>query len=94
MSQYNFYVYITTNPERTVLYTGMTNDRNGGPLVRRINEHYESRGKPEKFAGKYYCYNLIYWERHQYVRNAIDREKDRAADADKRLATRKEGSAH
>ena len=71
MSPYTFYVYITTNSDKTVLYTGMTND-----LVRRMQEHYESRGQADKFAGKYYCYNLIYWEYHQYVRNAIDREKE------------------
>lgn len=71
MSNYLFYVYITTNPERTVLYTGMTND-----LVRRMQEHYLARGQNDKFAGKYYCYNLIYWEFHQYVNNAIAREKE------------------
>ncbi len=71
MNKYTFYVYIVTNPQRTVLYTGMTND-----LVRRMIEHYESRGQNDKFAGKYYCYNLIYWEFHQYVNNAIAREKE------------------
>ena len=71
MSHYSFYVYITTNPEKTVLYTGMTND-----LVRWMDEHYESRGSTEKFAGRYFCYNLIYWEHHRYVRNAIDWEKE------------------
>ncbi|PRY20842.1 putative endonuclease [Spirosoma oryzae] len=71
MNQYAFYVYIVTNPEKTVLYTGMTND-----LIRRLQEHYESRGQAEKFAGKYYCHRLVYWEYHQYVRNAIDREKE------------------
>ncbi|MEO9885680.1 MAG: GIY-YIG nuclease family protein [Balneola sp.] len=34
MSQ-KFYTYITTNPNRTVLYTGMTNN-----LQKRIVEHY------------------------------------------------------
>ena len=68
---YKFYVYIVTNPDKAVLYIGMTND-----LVRRLNEHYESRTQPEKFAGHYFCYNLIYWEFHKYVRNAIDREKE------------------
>ncbi|QDK77632.1 GIY-YIG nuclease family protein [Spirosoma sp. KCTC 42546] len=71
MMGYAFYVYIITNPDKTVLYTGMTND-----LVRRLQEHYESRGQSEKFAGQYYCYNLVYWEFHKYVRNAIDREKE------------------
>ncbi len=41
-----------------------------------MEEHYDSRGQNEKFAGKYYCYNLIYWEHHQYVKNAIAREKE------------------
>ncbi|MVM30625.1 GIY-YIG nuclease family protein [Spirosoma sp. HMF4905] len=71
MMNYAFYVYIVTNPDKTVLYTGMTND-----LVRRLQEHYESRGESEKFAGQYYCYNLVYWEFHKYVRNAISREKE------------------
>lgn len=71
MKEHNYYVYITTNPSRNVLYIGMTND-----LLRRVQEHYENRGKLDSFAGKYYCYNLIYWEHHRYVLNAIDREKE------------------
>lgn len=71
MKNYAFYVYITTNPDQTVLYTGMTND-----LVRRMAEHYGSRGQTDKFAGKYFCYRLVYWEFHQYVRHAIEREKE------------------
>lgn len=71
MKSYAFCVYIVTNPEKTVLYTGMTND-----LVRRLQEHCESSGQPEKCAGKYYCHRLVYWEHHQYVRNAITREKE------------------
>lgn len=50
---------------------GMTND-----LVVRMNQHFENRGKKTSFASKYYCYNLIYWERHQYVNHAIAREKE------------------
>ena len=46
MITYSFYVYIVTNPDKTVLYTGMTND-----LVRRLDEHYESRSESKKFAG-------------------------------------------
>ena len=71
MKQHNYFVYITTNPNKSVLYVGMTND-----LVVRMNEHFENRGKKTSFAGKYYCYNLIYWERHQYVNHAIAREKE------------------
>ncbi|WPP53652.1 GIY-YIG nuclease family protein [Catalinimonas niigatensis] len=62
---------MTTNPAKTVLYVGMTND-----LYRRMIEHYENRGKQKTFAGKYYCYKLIYYERFSSVKDAIDREKE------------------
>jgi len=59
MNLFVFYVCIVTNPKKTVLDTDMTND-----LVRRLQEHYESRGQAEKFAGKFYCHRLVYWEHH------------------------------
>jgi len=71
MWNYNFYVYITTNPAKTVLYTGVTNNPD-----RRLAEHFENRGKPETFAGKYYCYNLIYYEHFSDINQAIEREKE------------------
>ena len=67
----NFFVYITTNPGKTTLYTGVSND-----LKRRMSEHYANRGKPETFAGKYYCYKLIYYERYTSINMAIEREKE------------------
>jgi putative endonuclease len=60
-----------TNPERRALYIGMTNN-----LEQRLAEHYFNRSKPKTFAGKYYCYNLVYHEEFQYVRDAIAREKE------------------
>ena len=66
-----YYIYITTNPRKTALYIGVTND-----LDRRLQEHFENRGKPKTHAGKYYCYNLVYWEEFQYVNDAIAREKE------------------
>lgn len=66
----NFCVYITTNPRNTVLYTGMTND-----LECRLIEHYLERGNRAKFAGRYHCYNLLYYEPHDTALGAIDREK-------------------
>ena len=65
-----FYVYIVTNPRKTALYTGVTNN-----LRRRLTEHWSNRGKQKSFAGKYSCYNLIYYEEHKYINNAIAREK-------------------
>ena len=71
MWNYNFYVYITTNPEKTVLYVGVTNDLN-----RRMFEHKENKGNPKTFAGKYYCYNLVYFEHFSHINYAIAREKE------------------
>jgi putative endonuclease len=64
-------VYITTNPRKTTLYVGMTNN-----LPRRLVEHYQNRGKPDTFAGKYFCFNLVWFEWHKYVYNAITRENE------------------
>ena len=67
-----FFVYFLTNPKRTVLYIGMTNN-----LQRRIEEHESARtfGK-DNFTARYYCYNLIYYEVFTNVRTAIAREKE------------------
>jgi len=69
--EHNYWVYILTNWKKTVLYVGITNH-----LSHRLIEHYNNRGKPETFAGRYYCYNLIYYEWHQYINNALTREKE------------------
>jgi len=71
MWNYNFYTYITTNPEKTVLYVGVTND-----ITIRMLQHYENRGNDQSFAGKYYCYNLIYYEHFSHIEHAIQREKE------------------
>ena len=67
----NYFIYITTNPAKDVLYIGVTND-----LYTRMTQHYENRGDSKTFAGRYYCYNLIYFERHDSATAAIDREKE------------------
>jgi putative endonuclease len=68
---HNYFVYITTNKTKSVLYTGVTND-----LRRRLFEHEEdSLNKKQTFAGKYNAYHLIFWERYQYIEQAIEREK-------------------
>lgn len=67
----SYFVYITTNQNSTSLYTGVTNN-----LEQRIIEHYLNRGSKSNFAGKYYCYYLVYYEVHQYINDAITREKE------------------
>ncbi|HEX8328204.1 MAG TPA: GIY-YIG nuclease family protein [Hymenobacter sp.] len=44
-----YYLYITTNPARTVLYIGVTNN-----LFVRIAQHYANRGSAQTFAGRYF----------------------------------------
>ena len=70
MKNYNFWIYIITNPNKTVLYIGVTNN-----LSRRLDKHYQNRGIEGTFAGKYHCYNLIYFEEFNYIDKAIAREK-------------------
>ena len=65
-----YYTYIITNPGKTVLYTGMTNN-----LKRRLKEHADSKGKPNHFASKYYCFKLLYYETFSTAKEAITREK-------------------
>jgi len=71
MRQYNFYTYILTNFKQNVLYVGVTND-----LERRLYEHYFGIDQKESFTKKYKCFYLIWYERHQYVNHAIEREKE------------------
>ncbi|MBO6572363.1 MAG: GIY-YIG nuclease family protein [Balneola sp.] len=66
-----YYVYITTNSSKTTLYVGITND-----IPSRILEHGLNAGNPETFAGKYHCFNLLYYEEFKYVNDAIAREKE------------------
>jgi len=71
MIGHNYYTYITTNPKKTTLYIGVTND-----LSRRLYEHLMSCEDQSTFAGKYFCYNLVYYELHSDVNVAIAREKE------------------
>lgn len=66
-----YYVYILTNHQKTVLYTGVTND-----LKQRVTEHYMNRGQKNSFTGLYHAYWLLYYEPHKYINNAIAREKE------------------
>lgn len=72
IGSHNYFVYILTNSNKTVLYTGVTND-----LQVRLQEHeLDSKEKKLHFAGKYNCIYLVYWERHQWIQHAIEREKE------------------
>ncbi|MDX5419369.1 MAG: GIY-YIG nuclease family protein [Hymenobacteraceae bacterium] len=71
MHSHNYFVYITTNRTKAVLYTGMTNT-----LHRRLQEHALNAGIADTFAGRYHCHYLIYYERFTQIAHAISREKE------------------
>ncbi|MBN8916438.1 MAG: GIY-YIG nuclease family protein [Rhizobiales bacterium] len=62
------WVYILTNRPNGPLYVGVTND-----LVRRIFEHRE--GDVDGFTKRHRLTQLIYFERHDEIARAIQREK-------------------
>ncbi|WP_420577026.1 GIY-YIG nuclease family protein [Ekhidna sp.] len=49
----------------------MTND-----LERRITEHYLNRGTRKSFAGKNYCYKILYYQKFDSAEKAIEAEKE------------------
>ena len=61
-------MYIMTNKNNTVLYTGITND-----LIKRVYEHQNNIGS--KFTSKYNINKLVYYEIFGDPENAILREK-------------------
>ena len=62
-----YYVYIMTNPSRT-LYTGVTND-----LVQRVDQH--KRKVLEGFTKRYDLTMMVFYEETPDVHVAIGREK-------------------
>jgi len=66
--EYQFYVYIMHSISRHVLYIGMTNN-----LHKRVWQH-KMHGL-EGFTDRYNAVRLVFWEKYDDVRNAIDREK-------------------
>ena len=68
---HNYFVYILTNPKKTTLYIGVTND-----LRQRLFEHLNNiKNNHKSFTGRYTCYKLIYFELFNNINDAIDREK-------------------
>ena len=65
----NYYVYIFTNWNNTVMYIGVTND-----LVRRLYEHKNKLN--DVFTKKYNLNKLVYFELFFDINEAIKREKE------------------
>jgi putative endonuclease len=63
-----YFVYLLSSKNNGTLYIGVTND-----LVRRIYEH--KNGLADGFTKKYGIKNLVWYEVHEDIEQAIIREK-------------------
>jgi putative endonuclease len=63
-----YYVYILASKKQGTLYTGVTND-----LMRRMYEHKNNLSSG--FSKKYQVHQLVYYEIHNDIYEAILREK-------------------
>ena len=69
MRDHEYYVYILANRFHR-LYTGVTNN-----LMVRIKQHKTAKN-PRSFTAQYAISRLVYFERFQYVQDAIHRETE------------------
>ncbi|MDO9512916.1 MAG: GIY-YIG nuclease family protein [Bacteroidales bacterium] len=72
IKEHNYFVYITTNKNKTVLYTGVTNNIKNRLYYHELDINTETK----HFTGRYNVHFLLYWERFQYIQDAIAREKE------------------
>ena len=64
-----YYVYILASQRNGTLYIGVTNN-----IARRTHEHRENL--VEGFTKNYRVHMLVYFEMHEDIRRAIQREKN------------------
>ena len=63
-----YFLYILASRKNGALYIGVTSN-----LVKRIFEH--KNNLTEGFSKRYNAHNLVYFESHKAVKDAIEREK-------------------
>lgn len=63
-----YYVYIMASNRNGTLYTGVTSDS-----IKRVCQH--KSGTIDGFTQKYQVKHLVYYEIHQSILEAIEREK-------------------
>ena len=71
IGNHNYYIYILTNKNKTVLYTGVTNN-----LKDRLYWHRNPEPFSKAFTTRYKCFYLIYYEHFFDINVAIAREKE------------------
>jgi len=69
MRDHEYYVYILANTFHR-LYTGVTNS-----LMVRVKQHKGAKN-PSSFTARYGIDRLVYFERFQYIQDAIRRETE------------------
>src|SRR5438445_11028723 len=69
MCEHHYFMYMLTNNGRHPIYTGVSNS-----IMRRHPEH-KRKDDPDSFTARYNLNRLVYFEKFQYIDNAIDREK-------------------
>jgi len=69
------FVYIMTNRNNSVLYTGVTSD-----LRERVNQH-KSKKHVRSFTSRYNICKLVYYEELETIGEAIKREKQIKSDS-------------
>ena len=68
MTQKQAYIYIMTNKRNGTIYIGVTSD-----LPNRVWQHKNDSIKG--FTKKYSLHTLVYFEQHDDIKSAIEREK-------------------
>ena len=68
MKEYQPVVYIMANRYRGTIYTGVTNN-----ILKRVFQHKQN--EIEGFTKKYCCHYLVFYEFHEKMSFAIEREK-------------------
>jgi putative endonuclease len=63
-----YWVYLLASKRNGTLYAGVTND-----LLRRSSEHRNGQGIT--FTQRYGVYKLVWFEEHNQIATAIEREK-------------------
>lgn len=63
-----YFVYIITNQRNGTLYTGVTSN-----IIKRVWQH--KSGETHGFTSKYKIHQLVYYEIHEDIVEAIKREK-------------------
>jgi len=66
--EHKYYTYILTHERNHIFYVGVTNN-----IRRRIFEH--RNGTYGTHVGRFNIKKLVYFEEHQWIQNAIKREK-------------------